>query len=97
MKALALALIKAGITTDADVKRLESQEKRESRERSERAALELALERLPPTIRLELAAWEEQTRKSVPREVILTWADLPRQLQAREWSRWLAAWRGEKC
>ena len=96
MKTLREALLKAGVTTDADVKRLEREARQQAKEQSEQAALELALQKLPPTIRLEIAAWQIQTKRSVPVEIIKTWADLPRQLQTREWARWLSLWRGEE-
>ena len=86
MSQLLKAMRKSGHASAADEARLRTDD-------SERSRLFRQLDhRLVP----EMYAWERQSRRKLPLDVLRQWAALEAPFyQRREWARWLCAWREE--
>lgn len=108
MKSMAEAMKKAGVVTDADIKRIEDEERRirekeeeqarqKARELREEQEYNWALFRLQNlAVAKEILVWREATGHLVPMKVLQEWASMEdKQGIFREWSKWLAARREE--
>lgn len=92
---MASALLRAGVVSQDDVKRLEVEQEIEAE--LERAARLVELE-FDDALRrnrygYEIKAWMRDTGRLVPLEVLNRWAELDEREQSIEWSKWLAAYR----
>lgn len=86
-------LLRTARVTAADVERVEVQEAEAAAREREAAYRRQLLDRLCLKVRAELARWEREAKRAVPREVLQGWAHLDGRAQLREWALWLAAYR----
>lgn len=96
MSAMRDALIRAGLASEADVKRIEAESAAQAAVAEELARRARALAKLPSQVVAELLAWQRATKRYVPTPVVVEWSLLAYDGQLREWARWLAAAREEK-
>ena len=99
---MAHALLRSGVVTNDDVRRLEAEHEAEEEAKAALAHREfLALQaenKLDNTLRrnkngYEIKGWMRNTGKVIPMEVLERWNELDERDQSIEWSKWLAAYR----
>jgi hypothetical protein len=94
VKVLAAKLLKAGLVTPADVKRVEESSVSKQRHREASLQVEQAVRRLleiDSDLLAEMTRWSNEHDIDIPAEVLVVWSSLDRIGLVHEWTRWCSA------